>query len=242
MNFYPIDIKSADWKRLDCFADRTVFQTRVWLQFVAESQNAVLGQHGHGVLRLGDELQPLARLEDGAVGETVEAFPVGGFDVDGIEVHSFSDFIVNGKSSAGTVLAPSRETRQAASLREISRKLSPANSFIGSDAFWTPCLIQMDEVNHDLFGSKIFGDLISARRLVAKNHYLGAAQYTLQVGRKHGSNVRDDFFDVLAIGTGEAAEGNVFVPNFDVQTLAHETLDQLHLRALAQIVGSGFEA
>jgi len=41
MNFYPIDIKSADWKRLDCFADRTVFQTREWLQFVAESQNAV---------------------------------------------------------------------------------------------------------------------------------------------------------------------------------------------------------
>src|SRR5258708_2077293 len=41
MNFHPIDIKSADWKRLDCFADRTVFQTREWLQFVAESQNAV---------------------------------------------------------------------------------------------------------------------------------------------------------------------------------------------------------
>ena len=40
MKFYPIDIKSADWKRLNGFADRTVFQTREWLQFVAESQNA----------------------------------------------------------------------------------------------------------------------------------------------------------------------------------------------------------
>ena len=40
MKFYPIDIKTADWKRLDGFADRTVFQTREWLQFVAESQNA----------------------------------------------------------------------------------------------------------------------------------------------------------------------------------------------------------
>src|SRR5260370_37405597 len=104
--------------------------------------------------------------------------------------------MVNGKSSAGTVVDTSRATRQAASLREISRKLSPANSFIGSDAFWTPCLIQMDEVNHDLFGSKIFGELISARRLVAKNHYLGAAQYTLKVGRKHRSNVLHELFDV----------------------------------------------
>jgi len=40
MKFYPIDIKAADWKRLDRFADRTVFQTREWLQFIAESQNA----------------------------------------------------------------------------------------------------------------------------------------------------------------------------------------------------------
>ena len=41
MKFHPIDIKAANWKRLDRFADRTVFQTREWLQFVAESQNAL---------------------------------------------------------------------------------------------------------------------------------------------------------------------------------------------------------
>jgi Acetyltransferase (GNAT) domain len=41
MKFCPINFKDADWKRLDSFADRTVFQTREWLQFVAESQNAV---------------------------------------------------------------------------------------------------------------------------------------------------------------------------------------------------------
>jgi hypothetical protein len=40
MKFYLIDIKSAEWNRLDQFADRTVFQTREWLGFVAESQNA----------------------------------------------------------------------------------------------------------------------------------------------------------------------------------------------------------
>ena len=40
MKFHPIDFETADWKRLDNFADRTVFQTRAWLQFVIESQNA----------------------------------------------------------------------------------------------------------------------------------------------------------------------------------------------------------
>ena len=41
MKFHPIDFKAADWKHLDSFADRTVFQTREWLQFVSESQNAM---------------------------------------------------------------------------------------------------------------------------------------------------------------------------------------------------------
>jgi len=40
MKFHSIDFTAADWKLLDQFADRTVFQTREWLQFVRESQNA----------------------------------------------------------------------------------------------------------------------------------------------------------------------------------------------------------
>src|SRR6266516_1463079 len=40
MKFHKIDFKTADWKHLDSYQDRTVFQTREWLQFVSESQNA----------------------------------------------------------------------------------------------------------------------------------------------------------------------------------------------------------
>src|SRR5215467_6200072 len=40
MRLHRIDIKTADWALLDSFADRNVFQTRAWLQFVAESQGA----------------------------------------------------------------------------------------------------------------------------------------------------------------------------------------------------------
>ncbi len=35
-----IDFESADWKHLDGFEDRTVFQTREWVRFVSESQRA----------------------------------------------------------------------------------------------------------------------------------------------------------------------------------------------------------
>ena len=40
MKFHRIDFNTVDWTRLDSFADRTVFQTRAWLQFVSESQDA----------------------------------------------------------------------------------------------------------------------------------------------------------------------------------------------------------
>jgi hypothetical protein len=35
-----IDFESANWERLDQFADRTVFQTQAWVRFVGECQNA----------------------------------------------------------------------------------------------------------------------------------------------------------------------------------------------------------
>ncbi|MFZ3189704.1 MAG: GNAT family N-acetyltransferase [Candidatus Sulfotelmatobacter sp.] len=35
-----LDLNQVDWQYLDSFADRTVFQTREWLNFVAESQNS----------------------------------------------------------------------------------------------------------------------------------------------------------------------------------------------------------
>lgn len=40
MKLSQIDFKSADWKLLDSFEDRTVFQTRAWLEFIAEAQGA----------------------------------------------------------------------------------------------------------------------------------------------------------------------------------------------------------
>ncbi len=35
-----VDFKTADWKKIDSFEDRTVFQTREWVEFVSETQGA----------------------------------------------------------------------------------------------------------------------------------------------------------------------------------------------------------
>src|SRR5208282_6480557 len=40
MKLHAINFGAADWKRLDSFEDRTVFQTRAWVQFVEEAQGA----------------------------------------------------------------------------------------------------------------------------------------------------------------------------------------------------------
>ncbi len=40
MKLHQINFKAANWSLLDSFEDRTVFQTRAWLQFVEEAQSA----------------------------------------------------------------------------------------------------------------------------------------------------------------------------------------------------------
>jgi Acetyltransferase (GNAT) domain len=40
LKLYRVDLAGLDWSILDQFEDRTVFQTREWLRFIAETQNA----------------------------------------------------------------------------------------------------------------------------------------------------------------------------------------------------------
>ena len=73
------------------------------------------------------------------------------------------------------------------------------------------------------------------------NHDIGAAQHAFQVVREHRTNVRNHFLDVLAVGTDQAADGDVFVPDLDFTALSQQALDQLYLRAFAQVVRVGLE-
>jgi hypothetical protein len=68
--------------------------------------------------------------------------------------------------------SPRNDSREDA-VRNTSSRHLPANSFIRSGTFGTPRFIQVNEVNHNLFGTKILGNLILTRRFVAENHHFG---------------------------------------------------------------------
>ena len=40
MTFERLDLDAVDWEQLDALPDRTVYQTRPWLDFIARAQNA----------------------------------------------------------------------------------------------------------------------------------------------------------------------------------------------------------
>jgi hypothetical protein len=40
LRYERLDLEKVDWKALDAFPDRTIFQTRAWLSFVAQTQQA----------------------------------------------------------------------------------------------------------------------------------------------------------------------------------------------------------
>ena len=82
----------------------------------------------------------------------------------------------------------------------------PANSFVGLRAFRPLRSIQVDEVNYDLLGTQNFGKLTFTCRFVAEDDNFGGAHHVFEVGGKHGPDVRDDFFDVLAVGSDQSAE------------------------------------
>jgi hypothetical protein len=54
MNVSFTPLSSVDWDRLDSFPDRTLFQTKPWLDFVAEAQNAT-----PLILEIGIDNQPV---------------------------------------------------------------------------------------------------------------------------------------------------------------------------------------
>ena len=55
LKLYRLDLAGVDWPALDQFADRTVFQTREWLNFIAETQAAkpVVAEVKDGSSRVG---------------------------------------------------------------------------------------------------------------------------------------------------------------------------------------------
>src|ERR1700716_2007683 len=63
-----------------------------------------------------------------------------------------------------------------------------------------------------------------------------------QITFQQGPYMRNRFLNIFAIGPDETTERYVIVPDLDLSSFAQQMLNQLYLRAFAQVVGGGFEA
>ena len=54
--------------------------------------------------------------------------------------------------------------------------------------------------------------------------------------------MRNHFLDILPVRSSQSPKRNIFIPYAYFESFAHQALDQLNLRTLAQIVGAGLEA
>jgi len=103
-------------------------------------------------------------------------------------------------------------------------------------------LYPVDEVNHDLIGAEDTGKLLLARRFVTQDHHLGPCAARLR-GRPTGP-IRYAGSPLRCTGdsTQPAAPEIRLHPTLELPALRHEAFNQLHLRALPQIVGARLEA
>jgi hypothetical protein len=100
--------------------------------------------------------------------------------------------------------------------------------------------IKVDQIDDDLVCAEARGKLLRVD-LSGNDDDVAGANDLFKVGRKQGADVRNHFFNILAVGAGELTEGDVLVPNADLAAFAEQALDELNLRALAQIVSAAFE-
>jgi len=108
--------------------------------------------------------------------------------------------------------------------------------------FWTPCLIQMDEVNHDVLGPKVLASRSLLADLLPRITTSAARSTPSRSAESTDPNMRDDFFDVLAVAPARRPMETSSSQTLTSRPSPRRRLINLHLRALAQIVSAGFEA
>src|SRR5580700_5298342 len=119
---------------------------------------------------------------------------------------------------------------------------SPADALIGSRFIRAIGAIQINQIQNNLIWLQVLREQFLFNRFVANDYHFSASHHLLKIGGKQRSDVRNYFLDVLTIGTREMSNRNILIPDSHLTALSEQPLYQLHLRALPQIVRSGFEA
>src|SRR5580698_9574519 len=113
---------------------------------------------------------------------------------------------------------------------------SPADTLIGGRFVRAISAIQINQIQNNLVWLQVLRELFLLNRFVANDYHFSASHHLLKVGGKQRADVGNHFLDVLTVGACETSNRNILIPDLYLTSLPEKPLDQLHLRALSQVV------
>src|SRR5271165_3174291 len=112
----------------------------------------------------------------------------------------------------------------------------PADSFIRNVPARAARLFEIHKVDDNLFCFQLLTQCVSRQLPRTNDDDLRLVDCLFDTCVQQRTYVRNNLFDILAVGPNQTSEGNVFVPNLDLPALAQQPLDQANLWTLSQVI------
>src|SRR5712692_2212413 len=147
------------------------------------------------------------------------------------------------KNVVAADFAPGIRGDQSAGLypKNLHKLKLPADAFVCGCCIKATSLLQIHQVYDDVILAEMSAQCFLVESASCDHDHVCVLQHLLEAGAQQRTNMRNYLLNVLAIGADEPAQRDVVIPDLDLAALTEQALDQLHLRALAQVVRRGFE-
>src|SRR5258708_29307012 len=126
-------------------------------------------------------------------------------------------------------------------LTQRIRKSLPANTFIvvecGPSRF-----LQIHQVDDNVIGAQMPLQLVPRDAARADDDDFTILQDLCEITFEQRPYMWNGLLNIFPIGSYETTKRYIIVPDLDFSSFAQQMLDQLYLRAFAQVIGTGLEA
>src|SRR5712692_4630998 len=92
----------------------------------------------------------------------------------------------------------------------------PAHPFVRDARGWPAGLLQIYQIHYNVTGLQVGIQGLSVDSTRSNDDYFCLAQYMFQTGAEQGTDVRNDFLDVLAIRSNQLSQRDVIIPNLNL--------------------------
>src|SRR5215469_18118227 len=98
----------------------------------------------------------------------------------------------------------------------------PAEPLVGFAGRGTAGFFQVHQIDDDMLGAEMGLQFLAVDSASANNDDFRFLQHLLEIGGEQRSDVRDDFFDVLAVRTDQPAKRYIVIPDLQLAALSNE--------------------